>query len=161
MRPHQGKAVVVVLDCFRRNVPAIDAMTLFAAGAHLAPVEVGMALRALRSHVREHRLSVTLRAQHPLVHAAQRKFRQVVVKLGNAANRFPAQRGVTVRTRQIQRPVRAPRLRVHLPLSLSLGGGAQRQKQKQIDQNGCDQVALTPLVSWITYKTAECLCRKD
>jgi hypothetical protein len=55
-----------------------------------------VAVRAILSHVGEHRLEVTLNATHFLVHASQRVVRPVVVKLGNRADGAPAGCGVAV-----------------------------------------------------------------
>ena len=118
VRSHQGEAVVVVLDRLYRNIPAVNAMTLLTARPHLAAMNIGVALGALRPHVGKNRLDMTLRAHNSLVHAAQGKLGLIVIELRNTADRFPAQRGMAIRAWQIQRSMRAARLRVHLPLSL-------------------------------------------
>ena len=119
VRPHQGKPVIVVLNRLGGNVPAVDAMALFTARTHFPAMDVGVALRALRSDIRKYRFDVALRAHHPLVHSTQREACLVVIKLRYAANWFPAERSVTVRAGQIQRTVRTSALCIHLCLPLS------------------------------------------
>lgn len=101
VRSHQGEAVVVILNSLYRNVPAVHAVTLLTARPHLAAMNIGVALGALRPHVGKHRLDMALRAHDSLVHAAQGKLGLVVIELGYAADWFPAQRGVAVRAGQI------------------------------------------------------------
>lgn len=93
-------------------------MALFTAGAHLAAVDIRVALSALRSHIRKYRLDMALRAHDALVHSAKGKLGLVVIEFGNAPDRLPSQRGVAIRAWQIQRAMRAPRLRIDLRLSL-------------------------------------------
>jgi hypothetical protein len=93
-------------------------MALLAAGAHLAAMDIGVALGALRSHVRKYRLDMALRAHDALMHSAKGKLGLIMIKFGNAPDRLPSQRGVAIGAGQIQRAVRTPRLRVDLPLSL-------------------------------------------
>jgi hypothetical protein len=52
---------------------------------------------------------VALDALHLFVHAAQRIFRLVVIKLRHRADRTPARRRVAILAGNRQRPVRAPR----------------------------------------------------
>lgn len=119
MRAHQRETVIVILNRLHGNVPTIDAVALFTASAHFPAMDICVALRALRPDVRKHRLDVALRAHDALMHAAQGKACLVVIKLRHTANRFPAERCVTVRTWQIQRAVRTSGLCIHLCLPLS------------------------------------------
>jgi hypothetical protein len=98
-----------------------------------------VALGALCSHIRKHGFDMALRAHQALVHSAERKLGLVMIKFGNATNRFPSQRSVAISAWQIQRAVRTPRLRVHLRLPLRYT--ASDKEQKQIDQNGRDHPA--------------------
>ncbi len=142
VRPHQGEAVVVILDCLYGDVPSVDAVALLAAGAHLTAVDIGVTLGALRTDIRKNRLDMALGTHHALVHAAQGKLGLIVIKLGNAANRLPPERGVAVGARQVQRSVWATGLRVHL--CLPLDGCARRSEyEQQIDQDCRDQAVLT------------------
>jgi len=95
-------------------------------------MNIGMACRALRTDIRKYRLDMALRAHNSLVHAAERKTGPVVIKLRICADRFPAVGSMTIRARQVQRSVRASRLRVDLSLPQ---GRCTRWSphQKQID----------------------------
>ena len=77
-------------------------MALFAVGAHLALVDVGVTGRALCSDVCENRLGVALGTCHAFVHAAQRIARLVVVELRNCPDWLPAIRRVAVLARHGQ-----------------------------------------------------------
>jgi hypothetical protein len=70
-----------------------------------------VALAALRSDIREHRLGVALRARNAFVHSAQRILCGVVIELRNGANWFPTAQRVTVLTRNAEASVRTPRIR--------------------------------------------------
>ena len=86
----ERKPVHVLVDLLDRNVPTFHRVALFAVRAHLRLVNVRMALAALCSDIREHRLGVALRARNPFVHSAQRIFCGVVIELWNGANRLPS-----------------------------------------------------------------------
>lgn len=87
-------------------MPALDGVTLGAVGAHLAAMNVGVAVGAIFADVGENRLDVALRAWDFFVHAAQRVFRLVVIKLGNDADGAPSSGRVTVLARNADRTVR-------------------------------------------------------
>ena len=91
-------------------------MALFAVGSKLAFVNVGMAVGAFLTDVRENWLQVALCAHYALVHAAQRIARLRVIKLGDIADRFPSSLGMTILTGNIQRPVWASRVAASLRL---------------------------------------------
>lgn len=119
MRTHQGKAVLVLVDLLHRDLPSLDRVALFAGRAKLTLVDIGMAIGAFLSHVREHRLGVTLGATDPLMHAAQRKSGLAVVELRNIADRLPSAQGMAVLAGDVQRTVRALRAGVACPLRRS------------------------------------------
>ena len=89
VRADQGKAVGVVPDGLKRNLPALDRMALGAVGAELAAVDIGVAIGARRPDVFEHHAGVALRTGHVLVHAAQRIASQIMVEFGIGADRLP------------------------------------------------------------------------
>ena len=109
MRAEQREAVLVLADRFHRNRPTQDGVTLVALRAHLAPVNVGVAIGALFPDVSKYRLDMALGAGDTFVHAAQRVTRAVVIELGNVADRLPSAEGVAVLARDGQRAVRAAR----------------------------------------------------
>lgn len=112
MCSEQREAVLVLIYLLHRNLPSLYGVALFASSAELPLVNVGVAVGALLSHVREHWFGVALCAGDSLVHAAQRKARLVVIELRQAADGFPSAQRVAVLARHIQRAVRAPRAAV-------------------------------------------------
>lgn len=96
MRTHQGEAVLVLVNLLHRDLPSLYRVALFAGGAKLTLVDIGMAVGAFLAHVCEHRLGMALGATDPLVHAAQRKSGLVVIELRNIADRLPSAQGVAV-----------------------------------------------------------------
>lgn len=96
MPSNQWEAVVVLLHPLQNDIPTLDRMALLAVRAHLATMEIGVAVRAMRSRVRKHGLRVALRTAHAHMQTAQRITRLVVIEFGERSNRLPAYRGVTV-----------------------------------------------------------------
>ncbi len=108
MSAEERKAILVILDLLIDRMPTLHGVTLGAIGAHLAAVNIGVAIRAILADICKDRLDVALGARNFLVHAAQRIFRLVVIELGNSADGAPTSGGVTVFTRDAQRAVRIP-----------------------------------------------------
>ena len=102
----QREAIVVLLNVLDGNLPATNRMALFAIRAHLALMNVGMAVLAALPDVGEDHLYVTRRTGHGTMHTAQRIVRLIVVELGNRTDRLPAIRRVTVLTRHRETAVR-------------------------------------------------------
>ena len=107
VRPHQRKAVEVLLDVLHRNPPPFHCVAVFATRSKLAAVNVSVAVRAFRARVAEHQIGVTLAASYPLVHAAQGKLGLVVIEFWNAAYWFPRRKGMAVLAGEVQIPMRA------------------------------------------------------
>jgi hypothetical protein len=128
----ERKTVHVLVDLLDRNVPTFHRVALLAVRAHLGFVNVRMALAALCSDIREHRLGVALRARNPFVHSAQRIFCGVVIELRNGANRFPSAERVTVLTRNAEASVRTPRIRRRLRLRRWHAARQRRENDRQI-----------------------------
>lgn len=105
----QRKTIVVLLDVLIRHLPSAHGVALFAIGAHLSPVNVGVAILATMAHVRENHLDVTLCTSDGSVHATQWVFCLIVVELGHRADGPPRTGGVAVLTRNIKIAVRAVR----------------------------------------------------
>lgn len=105
MCSHQRKTILMVLDCLYPNLPALHRMTRFAIRSKLPAVKIGMAIRALRTHVGKHEAGVALSAGHVHVHPAQRVMRFVVVEFRDGPKRRPCSVGVAILARQIQRAV--------------------------------------------------------
>ena len=136
VRSDQREPVHVLIDLLDGNVPATHRMTLLAIGAHLPLVNIGMALGALRPHIREDRLRVALRAGDTRVHATQWILCRVVIELRNRADRLPSAQRVTVLTGNTQATVRAARVGGRLLLRSSrLSAGQQRNCDCQIKQD--------------------------
>ena len=100
------EAILVILNLLNGIVPTKNGVTLRAIRAHLALVNVGVAILTILPHIREYRFYVALRALHLLVHAAQRIVRFVVIEFGDRANGAPARSGVAVLARNRERSVR-------------------------------------------------------
>ena len=64
------EAILVILNLLNGIVPTKNGVTLRAIRAHLALVNIGVAILTILPHIREYRLYVALRALHFLVHAA-------------------------------------------------------------------------------------------
>jgi len=90
MRTDQREAVDVLIDLLNRDIPTFYRVALLAICPHLPLVNVGVAIRALRSHIGKDQLGVALRATDALVHAAQGVLRGVVIKFGNGPERLPS-----------------------------------------------------------------------
>src|SRR5437016_9846932 len=65
------EAILVILNLLNGIVPTKNRVTLRAIRAHLALVNIGVAILTILPHIREYRLYVALRALHFLVHAAR------------------------------------------------------------------------------------------
>ena len=109
MRAHQRKAILVILNLLNRNLPSLDGVALLTAGAELAFVNVGVAIRAFRPDVAENQFRMTGGAGHLLVHAAQRIPGLVMIELRDTADGLPTAESVTILARNVQRPVRTMR----------------------------------------------------
>jgi hypothetical protein len=78
--PNQGESILVVLNRLQRNLPAFYRVAVRAIGAKLTPMEVGVTIGALRTHIFEDQAGVALAAPYVLVHAAQGISGQVVIE---------------------------------------------------------------------------------
>lgn len=114
VRSEEGESIEMLLHRVHRNLPAEGTVTLGTISAKLAAVNIGMAIRAVLTHIREDRLEVTFGAVNFFVHAAQRVSRAVVVEFRNGANRRPTGAGVAIFAGNRKRTVRTP---AGLPLS--------------------------------------------
>src|SRR5690242_9493948 len=107
MSSDQREAVLMLLDFAHRHAPSIHGMALLAGRPKLAPVDVGMAVCALRTDLRKDQVGVALATSSLLVHPAQGIAGLVVVEFRNAADRFPSRKGMTILARNGQVAVRA------------------------------------------------------
>lgn len=108
----QRKAVFMLPDRLKNDAPALHRVTGFAVRAHLAAMDISMAIRTMNSGVRENHLGVTLGAGHILVQPAQRILRFIVIEFRNGADRLPSHRSVAVLAGDTQAAMRAPRNRL-------------------------------------------------
>jgi hypothetical protein len=86
----QRETIVVLLHIFNSDGPSADGVALLAIRAQLTLVNIGVAVLAALTDVRENHLHVTLDASDAAVHTAQRIARLVVIELRNCADRLPA-----------------------------------------------------------------------
>ena len=131
VRAHQRKTILMFSNGLHGDSPSHHRMALLALRAHLAAVNVGVALGALLPDVGKDRLRVALRARHSLVHPAQRIARTVVVELGNVANRLPSAEGVAVLARDGKRSMRTASVRRRRALRWGRRRGSERHRQQQ------------------------------
>ena len=127
----QRKAVLVILNCADIRFPALHVMTGLADRAHLAAMNIRMAIRALRSNIRENRFRMALRAGHIRMHAPQRILCLIVIEFGDRADRLPSRLRVTVLTGNSQGTVRTPRAIARRASPSGRSGHHGRQPQKQ------------------------------
>lgn len=93
------------------ELPTPHGVAILTLTAHLAPVEIGVAVGAGLADIRKNLVDVATGAVHIVVHAAQRISRvPVVIELDVGAQWFPGRRGVTGFARLFQRSVRIARL---------------------------------------------------
>ncbi len=135
MRSRQREAIVMLLDLLYRDFPSQHRVALFAIGAQLPAMNVRMAVLAALPHIGKHRLDVTLRAGHRLVHAAQGIARLIVIEFGDGPDRPPSVGGVAILAGHRQSAVRAVCARI-------LRSRAQRSAKRQ--QEHCDEFECAP-----------------
>ena len=107
MRSRQREAIVVLLDLLHRYLPSPNRVALFAVRTQLPLMNVGMAILASLSHIREDWFHVALYATHTLMHSAQWIARLIVIKFGHCADWSPRACGVAVLAWHRQISVRA------------------------------------------------------
>ena len=121
MCSHQRKAILVILDRIQGDIPTLDGVTIFAIGAELPTMQIGMAICALLTDIFENEADMALGAGYLLVHSAQGIACAVVVEVRDLADRPPTRVGVAVlagngeRTMRIGHPgLRAAHIGTHL-----------------------------------------------
>ena len=136
VRADQREAIEVLVDLLHGNVPAPNRVALLAIGAHLALVDVGVTVCALRTHISKDHLGVALGAGHSLMQAAQRVLGGVVIEFGDRPDRLPAAQRVAVLAWNAQASVRTSRVgrRLRLP-ARRLTAGEHRKCDDQMQQN--------------------------
>ncbi len=101
MSPEKRKAILVIFDLLGGEIPSFDGMALRAIGAHLAAVNVSVAIRAVFADVSEDGFDVALNTFHFFVHAAQGILGFGVVEFGNGADRAPSRGSVAIFARDV------------------------------------------------------------
>lgn len=147
VRSQQRKAVLVLAYGLHGNRPPRDRVALLALRAHLPAVNVGVTIGALFPDIGEHRLGVTLRARHALVHAAQRIARGVVVELWHIADGLPSGERVAVLARNGERTMRTARARRGPALRLRRHWRSERHRQQE-KQSYCNRRDHGLSLSW-------------
>jgi hypothetical protein len=91
----------------RANPPSSDRMTILACCAHLAPMEICMAISALLTDVSKDFLHMAGITRHVLMHASERVLcLPIVIELRSTSDRRPTCCGVAVFAGDGKRPVR-------------------------------------------------------
>ena len=137
----QREPVVVLLNIFNRDLPSPHRVALFAARAQLAPVNIGMAVLAALTNIRENHLHVTRGTGDGSVHATQRIAGLAMVELGNGADRPPAIRRVAVLAGNSQVSVRTVADFSDLRTHRSHESGKRKYQTESYFQVGCDPSA--------------------
>jgi hypothetical protein len=109
MTSYQREPVVMLFCALGYQAPTLYRVTLFTARTHLPAMNVGMAIGAIRPHIREDWLGVALGTGNTLVLAAQRIFGCIVIEFRNRSNGLPSHRSVAVLARNTQAAMRASR----------------------------------------------------
>jgi len=137
MSPHEGEAVLVILDRIEGDIPTPDRVAAFTIGAKLPAMNVGVAVGAMGTYVFENEAGVALCAAYLLMHATEGIASGVVIELGNRANGLPTGIGVAVLARDGQRTVGISDLGLGLGGIIPLGTGRclLRGHAKQQRQN--------------------------
>jgi hypothetical protein len=108
-----------------RSLPALYRVALFASRAELPAMNIGVATRAARTYILEHKIGMALTAGNLCVHSAQRVACLIVIKLGDVSDGFPVRGGVAVFAGYLDRAVR-----ITIIFLIRLGiGEAHRRKQ--------------------------------
>lgn len=95
----------MVTNRLDRCSPALHVVALLTFRAHLAAMNVSVAIGALVTHVGENRAGMTLGARHASMHTAQRESCAAMIELRNIADRLPRGERVAVLTWDVQRSV--------------------------------------------------------
>jgi hypothetical protein len=107
VRADQGKTVLVFIDGMNGNLPAGDAVTEVALRSVFAPVDIGVTVLAIASHVGENWIRVAFLAGHVGMQAAQRKAGLAMIEVGLRENWPPRGNGVTFLTGNFELTMRA------------------------------------------------------
>lgn len=124
MRAEKREAVLVIFHLLHGDIPSLHRVALGAIGAHLATMNIGVAVGAIFADVREDRLNMALGAFHFFVHPAQRIARLVVIEFWDRPYRTPSRRGVAVLARNSKGT-----MRVASDLFLVVGGGMDARRR--------------------------------
>ncbi len=128
---HQGKAVLVLVDLLGGNLPALYAVALLATGAELPLVDIGMAIGALVTYIREYGFDVALGTGDSLMQPTQRVPGLIVVKFRRVSDRLPSLEGMAILTGDIEGAVRTTGVGVGLRLPCRKRGEGKKQAPDQ------------------------------
>lgn len=106
MSTYQGKAVLMILNFFNRNLPASYGMAAFAIRSKLATMKVCMTVCTMGTDISKNQGGVAPGAACALMHTAKWIPGLVVVELGNGADRLPTRIGMAVLARDCYGPMR-------------------------------------------------------
>jgi hypothetical protein len=130
VRTNERKAILVILDGLHGHVPALNRMTLLAIRSHLAAVDIGVAIRAFRSHIGEDQFHVAIHALDFFVHAAERIAGLIMIEFRDAADRFPTRESMAIFAGNGDVPVRILGGILGRRSALALREGDKRKAEK-------------------------------
>ena len=119
VRAQQREPIQVTANRAGGNLPSPDGMTILARRAHLAPMEIRMAISALLTDVTKDFFHMAGITRHVLVHASQRVLcLSIVIEFRSTANRRPTCCGVAIFAGNRQRSMRVSNTRGFVGLAL-------------------------------------------
>lgn len=96
MRSYQRKPIHVPVNIPSDLIPAAYGMALLAVAAHLAPMNVCMAIGALFSHMGKNQIDMTAPAGEPRVHPLKGELCLAVIEIRGRPDRGPARHCMAV-----------------------------------------------------------------
>jgi hypothetical protein len=92
----ERKAVLVIVNLFCGNLPALNGVTLRAIRSHFPLVNIGVTILTGLSYISEYGLGMALYAWHLLMHSAKRILGLIVVEFRDCADWPPARGRVAI-----------------------------------------------------------------
>lgn len=129
----QRKTILMLIDGLDQNLPASYAVTEVALCSIFPPVNVGMTILTIATHIGEYRADVAFLAGHVQMQAAQWIASFVVIEIELRADWFPCRGGVTFLASHLHRAMRTPARRRSRSLSPGGNTSAHLEQQERLD----------------------------
>jgi len=102
MRPDQRKAILMLIDVFGRDLPAVGVVAQLALSSVLATMQIGVAVLALVRSVGEFEVDMAVAARYGRMTATERESRLRMVELDLILNHLPIRGGVAGNARLVE-----------------------------------------------------------